>query len=333
MSVDLSPRPEDAPWLSEDQLSFREGVVRFAREQLAEEAADRMARDRESEFWREGWDRCGRYGIQGLPAPEEHGGGGADVLTTMVGLEALGYGCPDGGLVFSINAHMWSALVPVWKHGSAEQRRRWLPGLASGELIGIHAITEPEAGSDAFAMTSRARRDGEGWVIDARKTFISNAPVADLLIVFARTSEGTGPIGLTPFLVEGGSAGVSVRPLEKMGLRTSPMGEVALDGVRVGDDAVLGREGKGARVFQTSMDWERALIMSAQVGAMQRVTERSIAYAKERRQFGQAIGKFEAVAFRIADMKMRLDAARALLFRAGSVMDAGRDASAAAAEA
>jgi alkylation response protein AidB-like acyl-CoA dehydrogenase len=331
--IDLSPTPADAPWLSEEQLAFRESVVRFARSELRPETGEAVERDRASGFWLEGWERCGRFGIQGLPIPAEHGGGGADVLTTMVGLEALGYGCPDGGLVFSINAHMWSSEIPLWKHGSDEQRARWLPGLCSGRLVGIHAITEPEAGSDAFAMTSRARPDGDAWVIDGRKTFITNAPLADLLIVFARTSEGTGPLGLTAFVVESGAPGLEVRHLEKMGLRTSPMGEVVLDGVRVAGDAVLGREGRGAQVFQTSMDWERALIMSAQVGAMQRITERSIAYARERKQFGQAIGKFEAVAFRIADMKMRLDAARALLYRAGWIMDRGEDATAAAAEA
>jgi alkylation response protein AidB-like acyl-CoA dehydrogenase len=331
--ADLSPRRDDGPWLSDEQLEFRDSVVRFARSELTGEPADRVVRDRESGFWREGWEKCGAFGIQGLPIPEEHGGGGADVLTTMVGLEALGCGCPDGGLMFSINAHMWSSEVPLWKHGSDEQKERWLPGMCAGRLIGIHAITEPEAGSDAFGMTSRARRDGTDWVIDARKTFISNAPVADLLIVFARTGKGTGPIGLTPFLVEAGTPGLTVRHLEKMGLRTSPMGEVVLDGVRVPAEAMLGREGKGARVFQTSMDWERTLIMTAQLGAMQRVTEQCIDYARERRQFGQAIGKFEAVAFRIADMKMRLDAARSLMYRAAWVMDHGGDPTAAAAEA
>lgn len=332
--ADLSPRREDAPWLTEEQLEFRQSVVRFARAELGGSAGETIERDRDSGFWREGWDACGRFGIQGLPVPEEFGGGGAGALTTLVGLEALGYGCPDGGLVFSINAHMWSSEVPLWHHGTDEQKRRFLPGLASGKLIGIHAITEPEAGSDAFAISSRARRDGDGWVIDGRKTFISNAPVADVLIIFARTGEGTGPIGLTAFLVEKENPGLTVsRHLEKMGLRTSPMGELVLDGCRVGADAVVGREGRGARVFQTSMDWERALIMSGQLGAMQRTIERTIRYAQERRQFGQSIGKFEAVAFRIADMKMRLDASRALAYRAAWIMDQGGDATPAAAEA
>ncbi len=330
---DLSPTLADTPWVNAEQLQFRETVVKFARAELTG-GPDTIARDRESSFWREGWDACGRFGIQGLPVPEELGGQGGDVLTTALALEALGYGCDDGGLVFSINAHMWSCVVPIWKHGSDEQRAKWLPGLCDGTLIGIHAVTEPEAGSDAFSMTSRAVADGEGWRITGRKTFISNAPVADVFIIFARTTEGTGPTGITAFLIDKGTEGLNVPThLEKMGLRTSPMGEIVLDEIRVGPDQVLGSVGRGARVFQTSMDWERGLIMSAQVGAMQRVTERSIAYAKERKQFGQPIGKFENVADKIADMKVRLDASRALLYRAAHVMDAGADPTASSAEA
>jgi alkylation response protein AidB-like acyl-CoA dehydrogenase len=310
--ADLSPALVDTPWIGEDQLAFRETVVTFARTELAD--GETIARDREGGFWREGWDACGRFGIQGLPVPEAEGGQGADVLTTAVALEALGYGCDDGGLVFSINAHLWSCVVPIWKHGTGEQRARWLPALCDGSSIGIHAVTEPDAGSDAFAMTTRATPDGDGWTITGSKTFISNAPVADVFIIFARTTQGTGPTGITAFLIERGTDGLSVPThLEKMGLRTSPMGEIVLDGVRVTREQVLGSVGRGARVFQTSMDWERGLIMSAQVGAMQRTTERTIAYAKSRRQFGQPIGRFESVADKIADMKIRLDASRALL--------------------
>ena len=329
--ADLSPTPHGAPWLTAEQLEFRASVSRFAARELRDEAI--RERDRDSRFWREGWDACGRFGIQGLPIPEEWGGGGAGALTTIVGLEALGSGCTDNGLLFSIGAHMWSSEVPVWHYGTDGQRGEWLPRLCRGEAIGIHAITEPEAGSDAFSLTTRAVREGGDYVITGRKTFITNAPVADLLIVFARVGEGTGPFGITAFIVPPDADGLEITHLEKMGLRTSPMGELALDGVRVPAENLLGREGKGARVFQTSMEWERACIMATAVGAMQRVTEETIAYAKERRQFGSSIGKFEAVSFRIADMAIRLHAARGLLYRTGSVMDAGRPFTAEAAEA
>ena len=224
--------------------------------------------------------------------------------------------------------------MPVWKHGDAEQRKRWLPGLCDGSSIGIHAVTEPGAGSDAFSMTTRAEPDGDGWRITGSKTFISNAPVADLFIIFARTTPGTGPTGLTAFLVERGAEGLEVPGhLEKMGLRTSPMGEIVLDGVSVGKGQVLGTVGRGARVFQTSMDWERGMIMSAQVGAMQRVTERTVAYAKEREQFGKPIGEFGSVTDKLADMKVRLTAARAMLYRAARLVEVDGDHSAESAEA
>jgi len=330
--VDLSPTVDDTPWIGDEHIAFRNDVIGFARRELAD--SDLVARDRAGTFWRDGWDACGRFGIQGLPVPQSEGGQGCDPLTTAVGLEALGYACEDGGLVFSINAHLWSAVVPVWKHGDDEQRKRWLPGLCDGSSIGIHAVTEPGAGSDAFSMTTRAEPDGDGWRITGSKTFISNAPVADLFIIFARTTPGTGPTGLSAFLVERGAEGLEVLGhLDKMGLRTSPMGEIALDGVAVGKDQVLGTVGRGARVFQTSMDWERGMIMSAQVGAMQRVTERTVAYAKEREQFGQAIGEFGSVADKLADMKVRLTAARAMLYRAARLVDAEGDHSSESAEA
>ena len=331
---DLSPTVADAPWLTPELLEFRANVVSFARGELQQTPADRIARDREGGFWRAGWDACGRFGIMGLPAPADLGGQGQDALATAVALEALGYACEDGGLLFSINAHLWSAVTPVWKHGTPEQQRRWLTGLCDGSLIGIHAVTEPDAGSDAFGMTTRAEVDGDGWRITGRKTFISNAPVADLLIVFARTTPGTGPTGITAFLLERGAHGLDVPGhLDKLGLRTSPMGEIVLEGVRAGPEDVLGRVGRGARVFQTSMDWERGLIMSSQVGAMQRISERTIRYATQRRQFGRQIGTFESVSDKIADMSTRLQASRAMLYRAAHVMDAGGDPIASSAQA
>jgi alkylation response protein AidB-like acyl-CoA dehydrogenase len=249
------------------------------------------------------------------------------VVTTILALEALGYGCTDNGLVFSINAHMWTSVVPLWHYGSEEQRRRWLPGLCSGELIGCHAITEPDAGSDPFAMRTTARRTAEGYMLTGQKTFITNAPIADVLIVFARTSKGVGPYGITAFLVERGTAGCGTsREIDKMGLRTSPMSEVVLDDCFVSGSSVLGRVGRGAEVFQTSMMWERACIMASQVGLMRRTMETCIEYAKERRQFGQPIAKFESVADKIANMKIAVDAARALVLRVGRLMDQGREA-------
>jgi len=313
--------PATVEWVAPEQAEFYEHVARFARD-LQSDASER---DRTGSFSRELWDRCAALGIQGLPAPVEFGGQGADVVTTMLALEALGYGCDDNGLVFSINAHLWTSVVPLMSFGTDEQRARWLPNLCSGRAIGCHAITEPEAGSDAFALATRARKVEGGFVLNGRKTFITNAPIADLLIVFARTTENAaGPFGITAFLIPAGTEGLVVGPpMDKMGLRTSPMAEVILEDCFVPADAVVGSLGRGAKVFQTSMRWERACIMASQVGAMRRTMERCIAYARERRQFGQAIGKFESVADKIANMKIAVDASRALVLRVGWLMDNG----------
>jgi alkylation response protein AidB-like acyl-CoA dehydrogenase len=314
--------PSEVEWATPEQEVFFDSVVAFARALPREDLIDR---DRNAVFAWEAWKRCGEFGIHGLPAPEKYGGSGADVLTTMLALEALGYGCTDNGLVFSINAHMWTSVIPLWHFGTDEQRARWLPGLCSGEIVGCHAITEPDAGSDPFAMITSARRTDEGYVLNGRKTFITNAPISDLIIVFARTSEGAGPYGITAFLVERGTAGCdATAEIDKMGLRTSPMSEVVLDDCVVPDSAVLGRLGRGADIFGTSMLWERASIMASQVGLMRRTMEGCIQHARHRRQFGQPIGKFESVADKIANMKIAVDAARALVLRVGRLMDRGK---------
>ncbi len=315
--------PPAIEWLTPEQAEFYESVSAFARSLLD----DVLQRDRAGSFSRDAWNRCAEFGILGLPVPEEHGGGGADVVTTMLGLEALGYGYRDNGLVFSINAHMWTSEIPIWTFGTAEQKERWLAGLCSGRLIGCHTITEPDAGSDAFAMKSAARRVEGGYVISGQKTFITNASIADLLIVFARDGEGIGPYGISAFLVEAGTPGCEVgKPLDKLGLRTSPMSEVFLEDCFVPDSALLGKPGQGGEIFQTSMRWERACIMASQVGVMRRTMETCVRYARQRRQFGKPIARFEAVADKIANMKIAVDAARALVLRVGWLMDQGRDA-------
>ena len=316
-----SSRPIE--WVSTEQSDFYLDVLEFARS-LPDDA---VRRDRTGEFSRDAWERCGKFGIQGLPAPEVHGGGGAGAVTTMLGLEALGEGCTDNGLVFSINAHMWTSVVPLTEFGTDEQKAKWLPGLCDGTLIGCHTITEPEAGSDAFAMKASGREVDGGFVLNGRKTFITNAPVADLCIVFVRTEpDAIGPYGLTAFLVEAGTSGLIIEGhADKMGLRTSPMSDVVLDDCFVPLSAILGGRGHGGAIFQTSMRWERACIMASHVGLMRRTMESCVAYARQRRQFGKPIGKFESVADKIANMRIAVDASRALVLRVGWLMDHGFD--------
>jgi alkylation response protein AidB-like acyl-CoA dehydrogenase len=170
----------DFAW-SEEQAAFRKEVLRFAKEELND---DIIKRDHDEEFSQELWQKCAKFGIQGLPIPTEYGGGGADTLTTVGALEMLGYGCADNGLIFSINAHMWSSEIPIWSFGTEEQKRKYLPGLVSGGL-GLHAMTEPGSGSDAYSLKTRAERKGDRYILNGSKTFSSNAPNADVTIVFA----------------------------------------------------------------------------------------------------------------------------------------------------
>lgn len=310
--------------LSEEQVQLRESVIQFARSQLN---AGALERDREHAFSRELWEKCGRMGLPGLPVPEEYGGVGLDPLSTALALEALGYGCTDGGLVFSICAHLLACVVPVWRHGSEEQKRELLPALCDGRSIAVNAMTEPQSGSDAFALATRADPDGEGFRLRGTKTFCSNGPVADVAVVYASSRSENGSTGeITAFLLsrERGQFEVGQR-FRKMGLRTAPMSELVFDDVVVGPEHVLGRVGAGAAIFNESMEWERACLVAVHVGVMQRLLERSVEQARTRTAFGSRIGKFQAVSHRIADMKVRLEAARLLTYRAASRLGRARD--------
>lgn len=299
---------------TEEQQILRDNIIRFAQQQLNEGV---IQRDREQTFPRELWRKCGEIGIQGLPVPEEYGGGGLDPLSSAIALEALGYGCHDGGLVFSLCAHLLSCVVPLWKFGNEEQKRRYLPGLCDGRLVGVHAMTEPGSGSDAFGLRTKAEPERGGFRINGTKIFISNGPVADLVVVFALTDPVKGYYGgVTAFLVDSNTPGFYAdQKFEKMGMRTAPLGELAFQDVWVPAEAVLGQVGAGATMFTHAMDWERICLFASHIGTMDRLLEQAIAYARTRTQFGQAIGKFQAVAHRVADMKVQLEAARLLTYR------------------
>lgn len=309
---------------SEEQLEYRHTVIEFARKELGQ---DLVERDRSSEFSLEDWRKCARFGIHGLPFPEEYGGGEADILSTMLTMEGLGYGCRDNGLIFGINAQMWSVQMPILRFGSEEVKQRYLPALINGEIIGAHGMSEPDSGSDAYSLRMTARRVDGGYVLNGTKTFVSNAPVSDLVVVFATVDPSRKMWGVTGFVVDMGSEGVSVsRHIEKMGLRTSPMGEVFLDDCFVPEGNRLGPEGAGASLFKDSMEWERACILGSNIGAMERQLEQVIDYARTRTQFGKSIGQFQTVANRIVDMKVRLETARLLLYRVASLKSQGKPA-------
>lgn len=305
--------------LTEEQAAYREQVLRFAERELG------TAGDGDVECFRRRWRACAEFGIQGLAVPAEYGGSGADAVTTMVAMEALGLGCPDNGLLFSLNAQMWACQHPIARYGSVSQRRQHLPGLCDGSQIGAHAMSEPGSGSDAFALaTTVESRDGR-HVLTGSKVFVTNGPVADLFLVFATADRARGFGGLSAFLVPRDAPGLTVGPpARKMGLEGSPMSELFLDGCAVPDDAMLGPPGAGMAIFSAAMQRERSLILATTVGSMERGLRRCLAHARERRQFGQPIGKFQSVASRIVDMKLRLETARLLLYRLGWMIDNGR---------
>ena len=311
----------DFGW-SEEQAAFRKEVIRFAKEELND---DVIRRDREEEFSWDHWRKCARFGIQGLPVPQEYGGAGADVLTTVCALEALGYGCRDNGLLFSLNAHMWTTEIPLMAFGTEAQKRRYLPKLINGEWIGLHAMTEPMSGSDAYSLRTRAERKGNCYVLNGTKTFITNAQYGNLFLIFANLDPSKGANGITGFLVERDTPGLVVgQKLHKMGLRTSPMAEVALVDCEIPAENMLGKEGSGQAIFTTSMEWERTCILASHLGMMQRLLENSVKYARERNQFGQPIGKFAAISNKIADMEVRLETGRLLLYKAAWMKSQGK---------
>jgi L-prolyl-PCP dehydrogenase len=317
--------------LSAEQQELKEAAAAFARRELDQGLA---AREEAGAFSPEAWRACAKFGVQGLPVPAELGGAGADILTTVLVMEALGYGCHDNGLIFSLNAQMWSLELPLVKFGSPAQQQAYLPGLISGDLIGVHAMTEPDSGSDAYAMRTRFERQGDGYLLNGTKLYITNAPVSDVVLVFAVDPGKPKVAAVSAFLVEKGTPGFTVtRGLDKMGLRTSPMGEVVLDDCYVPAANRVGREGAGMAIFNSAMTWERSCILASALGVMRRQLEACTAYARQRKQFGQPIGKFQAVAGKIADMYLRLEAARLLVYQAAWLGQQGKPALAEAAAA
>ena len=300
----------DFDW-TEHQAKLRQGAIEFASRQLCEGAMDR---DREGMFPRQLWKACAEFGLQGILVPEEMGGGGHDLLSVVATLEGIGYGARDN--VFALTAHIASCESAVARFGSDSQKENWLPRLANGSVIGASAVTEPESGSSALSLKTTAVESRGDWVLDGCKTFVTNAPVADLFVVYARTG-GPGLAGVTCFLIPRAIEGLRIGPpMVNMGLRSAPISEIFLDNCRVPTSAVLGSIGSGAMVFNQTIDIERVLTMAPAIGVMERLVERCVEHARERAPGGIPIAKHQAIAHRIADMELELEGARWLLYRA-----------------
>jgi len=307
---------------TEEQLAYKKAVIAFAQKELNE---GMIERDHAGSFSKSLWKKCAEFGIQGMSFPEKYGGSDADIMTTMLSMEGLGYGCHDNGLIFGINAQMWSIQMPILSFGTEAQKEKYLPKMCSGELIGAHGMTEPDSGSDAYALRTRAEKRDGGYVLNGAKMFVTNAPVSDVAVVFATLDPSKGMWGVTGFIVEKGTPGFMIgREIKKMGLRTSPMGELVLQDCYIPEENRLGPEGAGARIFNHSMEWERSCILASHLGAMERQLEKSIEYARERRQYGQPIGNYQSVSNRIVDMKIRLETARLLLYKVAWLKKMGK---------
>jgi alkylation response protein AidB-like acyl-CoA dehydrogenase len=310
--------------LSTEQIELQQAAIDFATEALK---GGQYQRDDHAAFDHEGWLACGRFGVFGMPIPQQYGGLGLGLTSLLSVMEGLGYGTRDQGLLFSINAHLWTNSIPILRYGTDAQRQRYLPALCSGELVGANGASEPDAGSDIFSMRTRAVRNGDCYVLNGTKTFVTNAPIADLVVAYATLDPKLGAMGVTAFIIEKGTPGMTVtHHFDKLGLRTSPMAEVVFEDCRVPLQNRLGREGRGVEVFECSMEWERGCILATCLGVMRRQLETCIAHARARKQFGKPIGKFQSVANKIVDMKVRLDTSRPLVYRIGWLKDRDLDA-------
>ncbi|PPK85260.1 L-prolyl-[peptidyl carrier protein] dehydrogenase [Neolewinella xylanilytica] len=305
--------------LPQAYLDYRETVIDFARRELQD---DVITRDAEGTFWREGWQKCADFGIQGLAAPAAYGGqqDELDVFRSVVAMEALGYACPDTGLVLALNAQMWAVQSTIALFGTETQKAKYLPGMVKGQLFGCHALTETESGSDIFTLTTTAEKLDGGYRLNGGKRLVTLAPVADVAVVFASTAPERGKWGITAFLVDADSAGYTASPnRKKMGLRTAPFGEITFENCFVPEENRIGKEGAGFSICNHSLEYDRCCILSGKLGTMQRQLEEAVTFAKKRKQFGKAVGEFQSVSNRIADMRMRIEISRLLLYRLASL--------------
>jgi alkylation response protein AidB-like acyl-CoA dehydrogenase len=308
--------------ISPAQQERIDAVAQFARSRLSPGARKRSA---ESKFDRGLWNEAAEFGLAGLPIPEQWGGSGLDAVDTMLLVETLGRACDDGGLVFSLCAHMFASAVPLWNSRSTYHHERYLRDIASGKLICANGTTEPEAGSDIYAMKASGKQVGNDYVLQGTKCFITNAPIADLFLIYVTTNPKHSFMGVTAFLVPRDTPGLRVvSEASKTGLRTSPWGTIYLEDCVVPETARVGPEGSGGMLFGESMVWERACLFAYYVGAMDKMLQRCIDHARERMQFGHKIGAFQSVSNRIVDMKLRYETSRLLLYQAGELHRQGK---------
>ena len=313
MNFDLSP----------EQKLIRDTARDLATREILPRAAEI---DRKHEFPSDIFARLGELGLLGTMVPERWGGAGMDALSYAVALEEIARACASTAVAMSVQCSLVCA--PILHDGNDAQRTRWLPELTVGKKIGCFALSEPEAGSDAKSQRTRAEKtktpDGEGWVLNGTKNFITNAPVADLMIVFATTDAAKGSRGISAFLVPMDAPGVKVgKDDDKLGIRGAQSAQVFLTDCALAGDALLGAEGEGFKIAMRALDGGRIGIAAQALGIARAAFEDATRYALERKTFGQPIAEHQAIQFKLADMRTEIDAARLLLWRAAVTKDRG----------
>ncbi|MEE8630730.1 MULTISPECIES: acyl-CoA dehydrogenase family protein [Methylobacterium] len=306
--------------LSDDQILIRDTARSFARERLKPFSAEW---DREARFPREAMAEMGALGFMGMLVPEEHGGAAADHVAYALAIEEVAAG--DGAVSTVMSVHNSVGCMPILKFGSDEQKARFLGPLARGEQLGAFCLTEPGAGSDAAALKTRARRSGNAWVLSGTKQFITSGANADLAIVFAVTDPEAGKRGISAFIVPTKTPGYKVARIEhKLGQRASDTAQIVFEDMELTPDLMLGQEGEGLRIALANLEGGRIGIAAQAVGMARAAFEAALAYAGERETFGQKLMAHQAVAFRLADMATRIEAARLLVLNAARLRDAGQ---------
>lgn len=311
----------DFSWTPEQQQLYDRALA-FARERL-----EPAAQKKDEAGFRASFREAGDFGLLGLCAPEAYGGVGLGALDTALAFEAVGKGCTDSGLVFAFAAHLFACVMPIVEFAPEALKLELVPKLCTGELIGANAITEDVSGSDAFAMRTTVERDGDDYLLTGSKSYVTNGPFCDILVTYGTANPAHGHMGIVGLVVPRKAEGVTVgAPFEKLGLKGAPISSVYYEKVRVPGRNRIGREGQGSGVFTRSMHWERACLFGLYLGVMDRQIEQVVAYLKTRRQFGKPLSKQQALAHRVADMKLRLESARLLLYRSCWKIDRGEDA-------
>lgn len=306
--------------LTSEQEMIRDSIRAFVTEHIAPHAAHW---DRDSIFPRDALRGLGELGAMGITIPEEWGGAGLDYLSLVLAIEEIA--AADGAVSTIVSVQNSLPCGILLRYGSDAQKQQWLPRLASGERLGCFCLTEPQAGSDAANLKATARRDGDGWVINGVKQYITSGSTADLAIVFAVTDRSAGKRGISAFLVPTATPGYTVARIEeKMGQHASDTAQIIFDECRVSADALLGEEGAGYRIALANLEAGRIGIAAQCLGMARAALHLAVAYAKQREVFGVPIIEHQAVSFRLADMATRLEAARQLVWHAASLKDAGR---------